>query len=152
LRASSCSWKNIQKVKEKSRLVTSMRGSKPTSFTKEIPRYGLTLAKKSYSRIPVILTAAVATTIELPDYAAKKGSGRKVPLHGDLHRALTQLRAATQGSGPVVVSERGSSMTPLSVVIWFANAYRLIGLDGCSSHSGPRGRFPWSARYGAQGA
>jgi integrase len=83
-------------------------------------------------------TGAVGTTIELPDHAAKKGSGRKVPLHGDLRRALTELRAVTHGTGPVIASERGSPMTPLSVVIWFANAYRLIGLDGCSSHSGRR--------------
>jgi hypothetical protein len=40
-------------------------------------------------------TGAVGTTIELPDHAAKKGSGRKVPLHGDLRRALTKLRAVT---------------------------------------------------------
>ena len=47
-------------------------------------------------------TGAVGTTIELPDRAAKKGSGRKVPLHGDLRRALTGLRAVTQGTGPIV--------------------------------------------------
>ncbi len=29
-------------------------------------------------------------------------------------------------------------MTPQSIVVWFANAYRVIGLDGCSSHSGRR--------------
>jgi integrase len=83
-------------------------------------------------------TGAVGTAIELPDHAAKKGSGRKVPLHGDLRRALTELRAATQWIGPVIVSERGGPMTPQSIVVWFANAYRLIGLDGCSSHSGRR--------------
>jgi integrase len=31
-------------------------------------------------------TGAVGTTLELPDRAAKKGSGRKVPLHGDSMR------------------------------------------------------------------
>jgi integrase len=91
-------------------------------------------------------TGAVGTTIELPDHAAKKGSGRKVPLHGDLRRALTELRTVTEGAGPVIVSERGGPMTPLSVVIWFANAYRLIGLDGCSSHSGRRTFITRAAR------
>ena len=83
-------------------------------------------------------TGAVGVTIQLPDNAAKKGSGRTVPLHDDLRRALTQLRAGRQGIGPVVVSERGGPMAPLSIVVWFANAYRGIGLDGCSSHSGRR--------------
>ena len=27
-------------------------------------------------------------------------------------------------------------MTPVSIVCWFAKAYRAIGLQGCSSHSG----------------
>lgn len=83
-------------------------------------------------------TGAVGTTIELPDHAAKKGSGRTVPSHGDLRRALTELQAFTQGIGSVIISERGGPMTPLSIVTWFANAYRLIGLDGCSSQSGRR--------------
>jgi integrase len=91
-------------------------------------------------------TGAVGTTLELPDHAAKKGSGRKVPLHGDLQRALTELQAVTQGTGPIIVSERGGPMTPLSVVIWFASAYRLIGLEGCSSHSGRRTFITRAAR------
>jgi integrase len=92
-------------------------------------------------------TGAVGTTIELPDHVAKKGSGRKVPLHGDLRRALTELRAVTDGTGPVVMSERGGPMTPRSVVTWFANAYRLISLDGCSSHSGRRTFITRAARF-----
>jgi integrase len=91
-------------------------------------------------------TGAINTTIELPDHAAKKGSGRTVPLHDDLRRALMAFRAASVGTGPVIVSERGGPMTPLSVVIWFANAYRLIGLDGCSSHSGRRTFITRAAR------
>ena len=37
-------------------------------------------------------------------------------------------------------------MTPLSIAIWFANAYRLSGLDGCSSHSGRRTFITRAAR------
>jgi integrase len=88
----------------------------------------------------------VGSTIELPDHAAKKGSGRKIPLHEDLRLALTELRAASQCTAPVITSERGGAMTPLSIVIWFANAYRLIGLDGCSSHSGRRTFITRAAR------
>src|SRR5215469_6840335 len=92
-------------------------------------------------------TGAVGTTIELPDHAAKKGSGRKVPLHADL---LTDLRTETDGTGPVVVSERGGPMTPLSIVVWFANAYWLVALDGCSSHSGRRTFITRAARLAHQ--
>ena len=95
-------------------------------------------------------TGAVGTTIELPDHAAKKGSGRKVPLHADLRQALTDLRTETDGTGPVVVSERGGPMTPLSIVVWFANAYRLVALDGCSSHSGRRTFITRAARLAHQ--
>jgi integrase len=91
-------------------------------------------------------TGTVGTTIELPDRAAKKGSGRKVPLHSDLRRALTEFRAVTQGTGPVIKSERSGPMAPQSIVVWFANAYRLIGLDGCSSHSGRRTFITRAAR------
>jgi integrase len=95
-------------------------------------------------------TGVVGTGIELRDHVAKKGSGRKVPLHEDLRRALTELRAATQGTGPVIVSERGGPMTPLSIVIWFAKAYRMVSLDGCSSHSGRRTFITRAARLAHQ--
>src|SRR5215469_17390247 len=50
-------------------------------------------------------TGALGTTIELPDHAAKKGSGRKVPLHPELQRYLADLRAISDATGPVVASE-----------------------------------------------
>jgi integrase len=37
-------------------------------------------------------------------------------------------------------------MTPLSIVIWFARAYKALGLDGCSSHSGRRTFITRAAR------
>ena len=93
-------------------------------------------------------TGAIGTVVELPDHAAKKGSGRVIPLHEDLRAALAAWRAATRSAGPVIVSERGGPMTPQSIVVWFAVGYRAIGLDGCLSHSGgeplslaPRGLF-----------
>jgi integrase len=91
-------------------------------------------------------TGAIGTALELPGRAAKKGSGRIVPLHKDLREALTAWRATTRSAGPVIVSERGGPMTPLSIVIWFANAYRVVGLDGCSSHSGRRTFITRAAR------
>jgi integrase len=83
-------------------------------------------------------TGEVGMAIELRDHAAKKRSGRRIPLHPDLRTALIEWRTSVGMTGPIVRSERGGSMTPLSVVVWFGRAYRAIGLEGCSSHSGRR--------------
>src|ERR1700693_4964872 len=78
--------------------------------------------------------------IELHDIAAKKGSGRAIPLHPALRRSLQQLRRQTGTKAAVIRSERGGSqgMRPGSVVNWFHQLYRELGLNGCSSHSGRR--------------
>jgi integrase len=89
---------------------------------------------------------AISTAIELRDHAAKKRSGRLIPLHKDLRNALASWRGITRGVGPVVLSERSCAMTPLSIVVWFARAYRAIGLEGCSSHSGRRTFITRAAR------
>ncbi|MFZ0422143.1 MAG: site-specific integrase, partial [Xanthobacteraceae bacterium] len=89
----------------------------------------------------------IAAVIELRDHAAKKGSGRHIAIHPDLCDALGQWRDAT-GSlvGSVVRSERGTAMTPVSIVNWFSAAYKAIGLEGCSSHSGRRTFITRAAR------
>jgi integrase len=89
---------------------------------------------------------AIGTVIELRDHAAKKRSGRLIPLHKDLRNALASWRGITGGTGPVVVSERGHAMAPLSIVVWFARTYRAVGLEGCSSHSGRRTFITRAAR------
>lgn len=89
----------------------------------------------------------VASVLELQDHAAKKRHGRRIPLHSELQAALFELKKTdTQTAGPVVRSERGGAMTPLSVVIWFGRAYRTLGLAGCSSHSGRRTFITKAAR------
>jgi integrase len=88
----------------------------------------------------------IGTVIELRDHAAKKHSGRLIPLHKDLRNALASWRSVTRGTGPVVLSERGCAMTSLSIVVWFARAYRAVGLVGCSSHSGRRTFITRAAR------
>jgi integrase/recombinase XerD len=80
----------------------------------------------------------IGNRLDLQDHAAKMGSGRTIPLHPDLQQTLSALRQSSPGSGPVIRSERGGSMKPLSIVIWFSRAYEKLGLDGCSSHSGRR--------------
>src|SRR5256885_3462897 len=77
----------------------------------------------------------VGTVIELRDHAAKKRSGRLIPIHSELRAALAEWRSMTGSAGPVIRSERGGgAMRPISIVMWFAAAYRALQLDGCSSH------------------
>jgi integrase/recombinase XerD len=85
-------------------------------------------------------TGQISGIIELRDHAAKKGSGRVIPIHPVLRDALAALRAlaAQSTTGYVVRSERGGPVTPPSIVVWFNRAFKNIGLKGCSSHSGPR--------------
>ena len=88
----------------------------------------------------------ISSSLELQDRAAKNGGGRLIPLHADLREALFELHQITGGCGPVVRSERGGAMQSLSIVTWFARAYRALGFDGCSSHSGRRTFITRAAR------
>ncbi len=82
----------------------------------------------------------IGRMIELPGACAKYGSGRRIPLHEDIRKALARLRKECgESQGPVISSERaGQAMSPKSVVNWFHLMYGELGLDGCSSHSGRR--------------
>ena len=91
-------------------------------------------------------TGRINTVIELHDMAAKKGSGRLIPIHSDLGQALAAWRQRAANSAHVVWSERGGPMTALSIVVWFNRAFRNIGLKGCSSHSGRRTFITRAAR------
>ena len=91
-------------------------------------------------------TGEIGSVIELRDCAAKKKSGRLIPIHPSLRIALAAWRKLTPGTGPVIRSERGGPMTPVSIVNWFAIAYRAVGLAGCSSHSGRRTFITRAAR------
>jgi integrase len=91
-------------------------------------------------------SGGIASAIELQDWAAKKKGGRVIPLHKDLRLALSRLRCRSLGSGPIVASERNGPMTAVSIVNWFAGAYRTLGLQGCSSHSGRRTFITRAAR------
>jgi integrase len=91
-------------------------------------------------------TGEIGSVIELRDCAAKKKSGRLIPIHPSLRIALAAWRKLTPGTGPVIRSERGGPMTPVSIVNWFALAYRAVGLEGCSSLSGRRTFITRAAR------
>jgi integrase len=80
----------------------------------------------------------ISGLIELADAAAKKCSGRSIPVHPDLAATLMAWRQVAPPSDYVIASERGDRMRPLSIVVWFNRAFKNIGLKGCSSHSGRR--------------
>lgn len=89
---------------------------------------------------PMVLDAQgrLARHIALHDLVAKNGSGRTIPMHPELTRRLNHLLKLNGTAGPVIRSERGSALRASSVVNWFAEFYREIGFEGCSSHSGRR--------------
>lgn len=91
-------------------------------------------------------SGGLASHIELRDCAAKNRSGRIIPMNSSLRTALVDLHRTSAGCGPVIVSERSSKMTPLTIVIWFARAYAALGFNGCSSHSGRRTFITRAAR------
>ena len=91
-------------------------------------------------------TGDIGAVIELRNCAAKKKSGRLIPVHAALADALAAWRGMTDGFGSVVRSERGGPMTPVTIVNWFAIAYLAVGLNGCSSHSGRRTFITRAAR------
>src|SRR3954467_11188026 len=66
----------------------------------------------------------IGGVIALEDQSAKKKSGRIIPLHPNLRDVLGKLRDGCDLCGPVIRSERGTAMSPLSVVNWFGSAYR----------------------------
>jgi integrase len=63
-------------------------------------------------------TGHISGLIELADNAAKKFSGRSIPVHPDLMAALAAWRQVAPPSEYVIASERGGRMRPLSIVVW----------------------------------
>ncbi len=84
--------------------------------------------------------------LAVPDRIAKKGGGRRVPLHPELKAALQVLARRGPRPGPVIVSARGGRLRPNSIVNWFVALYAEIGAEGCSSHSGRRTFITHAAR------
>src|SRR5579872_1740291 len=75
----------------------------------------------------------IGTLMELPARAAKKGSGRRIPIHPELRRALVKLRRSSDDvngivAAAVVRSQLGGPMTAKTVVNWFKSVFDEIGL------------------------
>ena len=86
----------------------------------------------------------IGATIDVRASIAKRGTGRRVPMHPQLRRALAawlarQPRGRVAPDAVVLPSVRGGgAMRPNSIVNWFVAACHQAGLEGCSSHSGRR--------------
>jgi len=109
---------------------------------------GLRAAEIAQLEWSMVLDAAgrVSDSIAIDDRIAKKGSGRRIPMHPELRAALCSLRSKCNGEGPVIRSQRGGTMRPNSIVNWFVTLYRELGFEGCSSHSGRRTFITQAAR------
>lgn len=91
-------------------------------------------------------SGAIGDGIEVRDEIAKKGGGRIIPIHPELKSALAAWKPRTTGRGPVIRSQRGGRMTPVSICNWFKSVYDAVGFQGCSSHSGRRTFLTKAAR------
>jgi integrase len=88
----------------------------------------------------------VDDSLAIRDAIAKKRSGRRIPMHPDLRRALQALLRTGEPWGPVIRSARGGHFRPNSIVNWFAVLFFELTLAGCSSHSGRRTFITAAAR------
>ena len=93
----------------------------------------------------------VGVALDVRSSIAKRGAGRRVPLHHRLRRAFVEWKATlpAERCAPdaiVVTSLQGGAMRPNSIVNWFVAKCREAGLEGCSSHSGRRTFITRAAR------
>ena len=116
-------------------------------------RAGLRAREVAYLTWGMVLDPSgnVAAVIEVRDGIAKRGAGRRVPMHPHLRQALIALwrKLPADQAHPnavIVRSLRGHAMRPNSVVNWFIARCREAGLHGCSSHSGRRTFITKAAR------
>ena len=80
----------------------------------------------------------IGDVIDIRDTIAKRGAGRRIPMHSDLQRALAALRRVRTSDRYIVASNRGGPMRANSIVNWFVALFAELGTDDCSSHSGRR--------------
>lgn len=111
-------------------------------------RAGLRACEIAALEWPMVLTSRreVGLVIELPARAAKKGSGRRIPINPELKLALRRLAKGADLNGPVILSERGHPTSAKVIVNMFAIWFEACRLAGCSSHSGRRTFITRAAR------
>jgi integrase len=80
----------------------------------------------------------ISDLINIRNAIAKRGSGRRVPIHPDLQRALAELWCVRSSEQYVIASNRGGHLHANSIVNWFVVMFTELEVEGCSSHSGRR--------------
>lgn len=83
----------------------------------------------------------VGDFIRLEDRASKGRSGRIIPINATLKIELERLRVVTRSiteRGYVIRTERASRTSAQAIVNLFFKWFSIVGLGGCSSHSGRR--------------
>jgi integrase/recombinase XerD len=82
----------------------------------------------------------VGDFIRLEDRASKGRSGRIIPINVALKKELEELRQGSwlMDKGFVIRTERAQKTSAQAIVNLFSKWYAIVGLEGCSSHSGRR--------------
>jgi integrase/recombinase XerC len=83
----------------------------------------------------------VSDVLTLENSAAKKLSGRLIPLKAEVRHSLIDYLAEIGNIDPngyILMSQQSGRLKPQSIINWFRTIYSQIGLDGASSHSGRR--------------
>jgi integrase/recombinase XerD len=84
---------------------------------------------------------AVSDVLTLENSAAKKLSGRLIPLKAEVRQSLIDYLAEIGNIDPngyILMSQQSGRLQPQSIINWFRSVYSQIGLNGASSHSGRR--------------
>ena len=88
----------------------------------------------------------ISDAVDIRNAIAKRGSGRRIPMHPSLQRALAELWRVRTSDTHIVASNRGGAMHANSIVNWFVAMFAELELQGCSSHSGRRTFITAAAR------
>ena len=80
----------------------------------------------------------LGSALHLRNEASKGMSGRVIPLNKELKIALQKLHDERSNSPYVITTERSQHTSASAIVNSFAQWYKAVGLQGCSSHSGRR--------------
>ena len=87
----------------------------------------------------------ISNELNLTNKACKgQHSGRIIPMHAELKKLLiTYLNNAKENNrfnlqNKIIFSERSRYVSAQTIVNFFQNLYKIVGFEGCSSHSGRR--------------